>query len=73
MDDHLDENRLAQRWSMSPRTLQRWRQDRKGPPFLKLGGRVVYRVFDIQAWENSRVHGVRSTGELSPTRTPGRR
>jgi predicted DNA-binding transcriptional regulator AlpA len=71
MDDHLDENRLAQRWSMSPRTLQRWRQDGRGPLFLKLGGRVVYRVSDIEAWESSRVHGVPSTCELGPTRTPG--
>jgi len=57
MDNHLDERNLATRWSMSPRTLQRWRQDKKGPPFLKLGGRVVYRLADIEAWERAQLHG----------------
>jgi predicted site-specific integrase-resolvase len=56
VDNHLDENRLAKRWSMSPRTLQRWRQDGKGPPFLKLGGRVIYRVSDIETWERGHLH-----------------
>ena len=51
MAQHLDERALADRLSMSPRTLQRWRQDGKGPPFLKLGGRVVYRLTDIESWE----------------------
>jgi hypothetical protein len=53
MDSHLDENALAERWSISPRTLQRWRQTEQGPAFLKLGGRVVYRVVDVEAYERS--------------------
>ena len=71
MDNHLDENRLAERWSISPRTLQRWRQDGKGPPFLKLGGRVMYRVSDIETWENSHLHG--STPAPERARTAARR
>jgi len=51
MQPHLDERALAARWSMSPRTLQRWRQDGHGPVYLKLGGRIVYRVCDIETWE----------------------
>ena len=51
MELHLDENKLAERWSMSARTLQRWRQQGKGPHFLKLGGRVVYRLTDVEAFE----------------------
>jgi len=51
MDAHLDENALAKRWSMSARTLQRWRQSGQGPAFLKLGGRVLYRLVDIEAHE----------------------
>jgi hypothetical protein len=53
MDSHLDENALAERWSISPRTLQRWRQTGQGPAFLKLGGRVVYRVVDVEAYERN--------------------
>ena len=67
MDNHLDENRLAERWSMSARTLQRWRQDGKGPPFLKLGGRVMYRLCDIEAWENSHLHGSAPAPERART------
>lgn len=29
---HLTEGELAQRWRVSPRTLERWRTARKGPP-----------------------------------------
>jgi predicted DNA-binding transcriptional regulator AlpA len=47
----LREEELAKRWRVSPRTLQRKRQDRSGPPWLKLGGRIVYDMEDIQAWE----------------------
>ncbi len=43
---------LAKRWRLSPRTLERFRYERKGPPYVKIGGRVVYRVTDIVAYEN---------------------
>jgi len=60
MDEHLNEEKLARRWAISPRTLQRWRQEGKGPAYLKLGGRVVYRIFDVEAWEDeSRRAGTR--------------
>ena len=32
----LNENELAQRWGVSPKTLQRWRSDGLGPRYLKL-------------------------------------
>ena len=42
---------LARRWGLSPSTLERWRHKRKGPPHLKIGGRVRYRLQDIEAFE----------------------
>jgi hypothetical protein len=48
---HLNQNELAKRWSLSARTLERWRWQRKGPPFLKVGGRVVYRLEDVEGYE----------------------
>jgi hypothetical protein len=48
---HIDQDAVAQRWSVSPRTLERWRWIGTGPRFLKIGGRVVYRVEDIEAYE----------------------
>ena len=35
------------------RGLERWRTEGIGPKFLKLLGRVVYRVVDIEAFEES--------------------
>jgi predicted site-specific integrase-resolvase len=51
MSAHLTEKELARRLGMSIRTLQRWRWTGRGPAFLKLGGRVVYPLTDIESWE----------------------
>ena len=48
---HLSQTELANRWRMSPRTLERWRFTGEGPRFMKIGGRVVYRLEDIEAFE----------------------
>ncbi len=48
---HLNQVDLARRWNLSPRTLERWRWLKQGPPFLKLGGRICYRVDDVEAFE----------------------
>ena len=52
---HLSQTDLANRWRMSPRTLERWRFTGEGPQFIKLGGRVVYRLEDIEAFENRQI------------------
>lgn len=48
---HLNQIELARRWRLSPRTLERWRWQRQGPAFLRLGGRIVYRLDDVRAFE----------------------
>ncbi|MDI3341597.1 MAG: helix-turn-helix domain-containing protein [Sphaerobacter sp.] len=48
---HLTQSEVARRWCLSPRTLERWRWLGQGPCFLKIGGRVVYRLEDIEAFE----------------------
>ena len=48
---HLNQTDLARRWRMSERTLERWRWLGQPPRFLKIGGRVVYRLEDIEAFE----------------------
>jgi predicted site-specific integrase-resolvase len=53
-DTFLNQSRLASRWHLSPRTLERWRWKGEGPAYLKLGGRVVYRIEDILAYEQAR-------------------
>jgi hypothetical protein len=52
---HLDQKRLAERWLISPRTLEQWRWQGRGPRYLKINGRVIYRLSDIEAFESDRV------------------
>ncbi len=53
---HLNQNQLAERWGISPRTLERWRWVGQGPVHLKLGGRVVYRLQDVEHYEAQHLH-----------------
>ena len=48
---HLNQKQLANRWSVSEATLERWRSDGMGPMLLKLLGQVRYRLEDIEAFE----------------------
>ena len=44
---------------VTTRTLARWRNMRKGPPWVKAGHRVLYRRADLDAWlEQQRVEPV---------------
>lgn len=52
---HLNQVQLARRWSLSPRTLERWRWRDQGPAYLKVGGRVVYRLEDVETFERAAV------------------
>jgi hypothetical protein len=54
--EHLDQKGLAKRWLISPRTLEGWRWQGRGPRYLKIGGRVVYRLFDVEVFEAASVH-----------------
>ena len=48
---HLNQIELSRRWTISPRTLERWRWLNEGPAYLKIGGRVAYRLEDVEAYE----------------------
>jgi len=54
---HLNQIQLARRWNISHRTLERWRWLGHGPSFIKIGGRVVYREEDVEAFEVARTRG----------------
>jgi len=53
---HFNQIDLSRRWNISPRTLERWRWLKQGPPYLKIGGRVVYRLEDVIGFEERRLH-----------------
>ena len=69
---HLNQRQLAERWNVAEATLERWRSAGIGPVYLKLQGRVLYRVEDIEAYEAEQIRqatpGVRRnprTGEAA--------
>jgi predicted site-specific integrase-resolvase len=47
---------LAQRWAISPKTLQRWRSEGRGPRYLKLSKRVSYQITEVMAFEKEVLH-----------------
>lgn len=53
----LAERELAARWLKSQRTLQRWRGNGTGPPWLRIGGSIFYRVSDVLAFEKKARRG----------------
>ena len=56
MTQYLDQKELAARWRMSPRTLEQWRWQGRGPRFLKIEGRVIYPLPEIEAVEAASLH-----------------
>ncbi|MGC8504375.1 MAG: hypothetical protein ACP5MM_06230 [Acidithiobacillus sp.] len=42
----------ATRWNISPKTLQRWRSEGRGPRFMKMSKRVVYPIDEILDYES---------------------
>ncbi len=58
---NVDTRQAAELIGMSKRTLEKWRGEGTGPPFLKLGRRVLYSVADLEEWLRSRRR--RSTSE----------
>lgn len=52
----LSENELANRWGISPKTLQRWRTEGCGPRYMKLSKRVTYPLDVIIEFERHALH-----------------
>ena len=69
---HLNQAELARRWALNHRTLERWRWTGCGPCYLKIGGRVVYRLADIEAYEAAHLRGATNAALASGLRPRGR-
>ena len=48
----LTETELATRWSMTTKTLYRWRTQNRGPKYMKLGKRILYPLTAVESYEN---------------------
>ncbi|MGD2114479.1 MAG: helix-turn-helix domain-containing protein [Acidobacteriota bacterium] len=58
----LDQTEAAEFLAVSTRTLEGWRSSGGGPPFVRVGRRVRYRLQDLQEWIGERTFG--STTEV---------
>ena len=67
---HLNQLDLSRRWAISPRTLERWRWQAFGPDFVKVGGRVLYRLCDVERYETENLHQANPVkpAELTPVK-----
>ncbi len=45
-----DEQYAAQWIGVAPNTLAKWRLSGRGPPFSKIGRRIIYQRSEIEAW-----------------------
>ena len=43
--NYLTQTQLADRWQVAESTLERWRSEGIGPVYMKMMGRVRYRLF----------------------------
>lgn len=48
---HLTPEDLANRWNVPLATLSQWRWNGLGPPYLRLGKHIAYRLREIEAFE----------------------
>lgn len=48
---YLCQELVSRRWGISTRTLEGWRYRNQGPNFVRIGGRVRYRLSDIEDFE----------------------
>lgn len=62
---HFDQMQPAKRWGLSPKTLEWWRVIGTGPKFIRLPGKVIYGLCNIEAYENG--CPVSSTAEFRKT------
>jgi hypothetical protein len=67
---YLTQTQLAERWQVAEGTLERWRSEGIGPIYLKMMGRVRYRLSDITDFEEDSLRS--STSERASARNERR-
>ena len=66
MDDSpLTTKVLAGRWCLSSTTLQQWRWTGKGPKYIKIGSRVLYRPEDVKRFEKEQLRENTSARQIT--------
>ena len=50
MQSFLNKQEVSKRLNVSVATLRRWRLEKRGPTFIKVGSLVRYRPEDLDSW-----------------------
>ena len=56
LDGYVDKAELANQLKVCERTLDRWHNQRKGPPRTKVGSKVIYKVEAVREWLDAQQH-----------------
>jgi len=64
--NYLTQGQLAEHWQVAESTLERWRSEGIGPIYMKMMGRVRYRLSDVMDFEEDSLRG--STSERASIR-----
>jgi hypothetical protein len=61
----LTPQELSERWGqrITVRTLANWKSAQMVPPFVKVGGAILYRITDVELWQTRNT--VTSTSQYS--------
>jgi excisionase family DNA binding protein len=62
----LTEEEVAKQLHVSVASLRRWRLERRGPQFIKVGSLVRYRPEEIEAWLAAQPTGGTGRAETHP-------
>ena len=65
--NYMTQTQLAERWQVAESTLERWRSEGVGPTYMKILGRVRYRLSDITDFEEESLRG--STSQRASVRS----
>ena len=65
--NYMTQTQLAERWQVAESTLERWRSEGVGPIYMKILGRVRYRLSDITNFEEESLRG--STSQRASVRS----
>ena len=71
MQSFLNEQEVSKRLNVSVATLRRWRLEKRGPMFVKVGSLVRYRPEDLDSWVAALPTGGDSTAGVVAVMTNG--
>ena len=64
-EQSFTEKSLAKRWGIDFKTLQKWRGQGIGPPYIKIGIAVRYSPESVKKYEEEHMHMTRSKNRSS--------